>query len=489
MPPLDRESCTRALEARDPRFDGVFFVGITSTGVYCRPICPARTTLRKNRRFFSTAAAAERSGFRPCLRCRPELAPGFARVDAVPRLAESAAARIAAGALNGSGVEDLAAELGVSGRQLRRAMRQELGVSPIELAQTHRLLLAKHLLTDTRLPISTVAFASGFQSLRRFNALFSTRYRLKPDSLRRRKSRGPAADPNDGVTLTLSYRPPFDWDALLAFLDRRATPNVELVDGRVYARTVCIDGRVGTIRVEPAKRRGKSGATPHALDLAVSASLVPVLMQVSARTRQLFDLDAEPEKIESHLAAAGLMPCRALRRGLRVPGAFDGFELAVRAVLGQQVTVKGATTLMARLTTAFGEPANAADPALSRLAATAERLANAHISSIRAIGLPIARATTIHMLARHVAGGELRLEPDADVRSVTKQLLDIPGIGPWTTEYVAMRALHWPDAFPSGDLVLRRRVGNVTSAQLLKKAEAWRPWRAYAAMQLWMQPG
>ena len=290
--------------------------------------------------------------------------------------------------------------------------------------------------------------------------------------------------------LTLSYRPPFDWNALLAFLERRATPSVELVDGQAYARTVCIDGRPGTIRVEPAKRRGKSDvADPRALDLAVSASLAPVLMQVSARTRQLFDLDAEPQTIESHLADAGLVPRRALRPGLRVPGAFDGFELAVRAVLGQQVSVKGATTLMARLTTAFGEPANTADPSLSRLAATADRLADAHVSSIRAIGLPIARATTIHTLAQRVAAGELRLEPDADVRIVTKQLLEIPGIGPWTTEYIAMRALHWPDAFPSGDLVLRRRVGNVTSAQLLKKAEAWRPWRAYAAMQLWMQPG
>lgn len=488
MPPLDRDSCTRALEARDARFDGVFFVGITSTGIYCRPICPARATLRKNRRFFSTAAAAERSGFRPCLRCRPELAPGFARIDAVPRLAESAAARIAAGALNGRGIDDLAAEFGVSGRQLRRAMQQELGVSPIELAQTHRLLLAKRLLTDTSLSISNVAYASGFQSLRRFNALFSTRYRMKPDALRKRRSRQAASDPNSGVTLTLSYRPPIDWDALLAFLAARATPGVEVVANGSYARTVRMGDRAGSVRVWRSESRTASSNAASVIHLAVSAAIVPSLMQVCARVRHLFDLDADPIRIEAHLAASGLAPLRDLRHGLRVPGAFDGFELAIRAILGQQVSVKGATTLMARLTAAFGEVADVGDPALTRTAVTAERLASARVASIRAIGLTEARAATVHALARRVAEGGLQLEPDVDVRAVTRQLLDVPGIGPWTAEYVAMRALHWPDAFPSGDLVLRRRAGNITAARLLKAADAWRPWRAYAAMQLWMKP-
>jgi AraC family transcriptional regulator, regulatory protein of adaptative response / DNA-3-methyladenine glycosylase II len=486
MPPLDRDSCTRALEARDARFDGVFFVGITSTGIYCRPICPARATLRKNRRFFSTAAAAERSGFRPCLRCRPELAPGSARVDAVPRLAESAAARIAAGALNGRSVDDLAAELGVGGRQLRRAMQQELGVSPIELAQTHRLLLAKRLLTDTRLSISTVAYASGFQSLRRFNALFSTRYRMRPDALRRRQVRQVVAEPNESVTLTLSYRPPIDWDALLAFLAARATPGVEVVVDGSYARTVRVGDRVGSVRVRRSEPRTARDHALPIIHLDVSAALVPSLMHVCAGVRQLFDLDAEPTKIESHLAASGFAPLRDLRRGLRVPGAFDGFELAIRAILGQQVSVKGATTLMARLTAEFGEVADVGDPSLTRSAVTADRLADARVSSIRAIGLTEARAATVHALARRVANGDLRLEPDVDVRAATKQLLDVPGIGPWTAEYIAMRAFHWPDAFPSGDLVLRRRAGNLTTAGLLKAADAWRPWRAYAAMQLWM---
>ena len=467
---LDRESCARALEARDARFDGVFFVGITSTGIYCRPICPARATLRKNRRFFSHAAAAERAGFRPCLRCRPELAPGLARVDAVPRLAQSAAGRIASGAMNGRGVEALAVELGVTGRQLRRALRQELGVSPVELAQTHRLLLAKHLLTDTRLPMTQVAYASGFQSLRRFNALFRSRYRLNPAALRRGGSRQQPGDSGEGVRLTLSYRPPIDWNALLAFLGARATPGVEHVDDGRYSRTLRIGAQTGVIRVG-ARDVGSSPV----LGLEVSASLVPVLMEIRARVRHVFDLDAEPARIESHLRAGGLAPTWKLRRGLRVPGAIDGFELATRAILGQQVSVKGATTLMARLTATFGEAFDTGDPLLTRLAVTAERIAEAGVLRIKAIGLPTARATTIYLLSREVAEGALRIEPDADVRALTRRLTEIPGIGPWTAEYIAMRGMHWPDAFPAGDLVLRRKAGGLTEGPTARGGRALAP--------------
>lgn len=481
MPPLDWDSCTRALEARDARFDGVFFVGISSTGIYCRPICPARATLRRNRRFFANAAAAERAGYRPCLRCRPELAPGFARVDAVPRLAQAAAARIAAGALNGKSVDALARELGVTGRQLRRALERELGVSPIELAQTHRLLLAKHLLTDTRLPMSQVAYASGFQSLRRFNALFRSRYHLNPAALRRRNA-APDRRSDEIVRLTLAYRPPLDWAALIAFLGARATPGVERVDASSYMRTARIGKHTGVIRVSPEEPR----ASGSALRMAIGASLVPALVELRACVRQLFDLDAEPSAIEAHLSATEL-PVGKLRRGLRVPGAFDGFELAARAILGQQVTVKGATTLMARLTEAFGESVDVGDEGLARLAVTADRLADAGMNRIKSIGLPTARAQTLFVLAQQVANGELRFEPDANVAAVVRQLLEIPGVGAWTAEYIAMRALHWPDAFPSGDLVLRRNAGDLTAAQLRKAAERWRPWRAYAAMQLWMR--
>jgi AraC family transcriptional regulator of adaptative response / DNA-3-methyladenine glycosylase II len=473
---LDWHSCTRALEAKDARFDGVFFVGISSTGIYCRPICPARATLRRNRRFFASAAAAERAGFRPCLRCRPELAPGLARVDAVPRLVRSAADRIAAGALNGRSVDALARDLGVTGRQLRRALKREFGVAPVELAQTHRLLLAKQLLTDTRLPMTQVAYASGFQSLRRFNALFHSRYHLNPGSLRRRAT-SRAGDESDAIHLMLAYRPPIDLAALLAFLGARATPGVEAVTDSTYARTVRVGRYTGAIRVTVETR-------PGALRLAIGAALLPALVELRAGVRHLFDLDAEPVTIATHLAAAEL-PVAKIRRGLRVPGAFDGFELAIRAILGQQVTVKGATTLMARLSDEFAERVDTGDAALTRLAVSADRLADAGPARIKAIGLPAARAQTLHALARRVADGALRFEGDADVGEVVRELQEIPGIGAWTAEYVAMRALHWPDAFPSSDLVLRRRAGNLTEAQLRRAAERWRPWRAYAAMQLW----
>ena len=485
---LDRESCNRAVESADARFDGVFFVGVATTSIYCRPICPARRTLRKNRRYFSSAAAAERAGYRPCLRCRPELAPGRARIDAVPRLAEAAAQRIASGALNGHGLDRLARELGVSGRQLRRAMQQELGVSPIELAQTHRLLLAKQLLTETRLPMSRVADASGFQSVRRFNALFRDRYRLNPESLRRRangstaSSNGKTREPN--LRLTLAYRPPLAWKALLAFLSARATPGVERVENETWSRTVRVDGRTGVIRVrEPA--RGSTEANHDVIVLEADAVLAPALMALCARVKHLFDLVAEPNAIEAHLVRAGFGPISRPARGLRVPGAFDAFELAVRAILGQQVSVAGASTLMGRLTSAFGEALPEPVEGFTHLAPTADRLAEAGSVAIRGIGLPMARAETIHELSQRVATGELSLSADADVKSLTTSLTTIRGIGPWTAEYIAMRALHWPDAFPASDLVLRRAAGNLTTARLKRLAESWRPWRSYAAMHLW----
>lgn len=486
---LDRESCNRAVESADARFDGVFFVGITSTTIYCRPICPARRTLRKNRRYFSSAAAAERAGFRPCLRCRPELAPGLARIDAVPKLADAAARRIAAGALNTDGIESLASELGVSGRQLRRAMQAELGVSPVELAQTHRLLLAKQLLTETRLPIARVADASGFQSLRRFNALFRERYRLNPDAVRRGTGRSrPPADDEPRLALTLAYRPPLAWVSLLEFLGARATPGVEYVSEGVWSRVVRIDGRAGVIRVrKPAP--GTALAGHDVLVLEVDAPIAPSLMPLSARIKHLFDLAAEPNAIAGHLTRSGLGAIARRARGLRVPGAWDGFELLVRAVLGQQVSVRGATTLMARLSERFGQRVDSGDPRLTVIPPSAGQLAEAGAPAIRAIGLPAARATTLHTLAVLSARGELPLGPDADVKDTARRLLAVRGVGPWTAEYVAMRALHWPDAFPASDLVLRRSAGDVSTASLQRMAERWRPWRSYAAMHLWHRAG
>jgi AraC family transcriptional regulator of adaptative response / DNA-3-methyladenine glycosylase II len=421
-------------------------------------------------------------------------------VDAVPRLADAASQRIAAGALNANGLDELARELGVSGRQVRRAMQQELGVSPIELAQTHRLLLAKQLLTETRLPMSRVADASGFQSLRRFNALFRDRYRLNPENLRRRVSLESAprrarpspvsgngrtasvTEPN--LTLTLAYRPPLAWRPLLAFLSARGTPGVEQIDGDTWSRVVRIDAHTGVIRVRP-PGRGSALAGRDVVLLEIDATLAPVLMPLCARVKHLFDLVAEPNAIERHLVRTGMGAIARPARGLRVPGAWDGFELAVRAILGQQVTVAGATTLMGRLTARFGERVASGSPEFTHLSPTAERLAEAGVDVIRAIGLPAARARTIHQLATLASDGALTLDGAVDVRKIMRTLLDVPGIGPWTAEYIAMRALHWPDAFPASDLVLRRAAGDLTTAQLTRRAEQWRPWRSYAAMHLW----
>ncbi|HET6340673.1 MAG TPA: AlkA N-terminal domain-containing protein, partial [Gemmatimonadota bacterium] len=358
LPPAD--VCQRALNARDARFDGLFFVGIVTTGVYCRPVCPTRRARPANRRFFHSAAAAEHAGFRPCLTCRPELAPGRAPVDAVPRLAYRAARRIAAGALNTHSVAELAGELGVGERHLRRALERELGVSPVELAQTHRLLLAKRLLADTGLPVTRVAYASGFQSLRRFNTAFRDRYRLSPSALRRSLNRdggagarraGGAKAARDLLRLTLAYRPPLAWEALVTLLGRDALPGVETVQGGRYARTVRLAGRSGIVLVEDPRRRGDGAGRhpgPH-IDVDISASLLPALMPLLARLRLLFDLDAEPAVVDGSLAQGGLGALVRRRPGVRIPGAFDGFEVACRVLLrGRARPGRGASELVRR---------------------------------------------------------------------------------------------------------------------------------------------
>ena len=476
----------RALLARDARFDGIFFVGVTSTRIYCRPICRAPKPRADRCRYFNTAAAAERRGFRPCLRCRPELSPGSApgvSADAVQRLAAAAAERIAAGALDDVGVDRLASDLGVSARHLRRAVERELGASPVELAQTHRLLVAKRLLTDSPLPVTQVAFASGFGSLRRLNALFRERYRLSPAALRR-AARTPALRRDQrepGLELSLSYRPPYDWPAMLGWLVPRRTPGVELVaDGR-YRRAVRIGEHCGVITVGPEPKAS-------ALRVELSPSLLPALVPLLTRVRRLFDLDADPAIVREHLAEDPRLGSLVKRRpGLRVAGAIDGFELALRAVLGQQVSVPGASTLAGRLVAILGEPLTPelADDTLARLPVTAERLAQAGESKVAGIGLPKARARTVIALAQAVAAGRLDLAPGADIARTRSTLMELPGVGEWTTEYVLMRAIRWPDAFPAGDLGLRKAAGGISAAQLRRRAEAWRPWRSYAAAHLW----
>jgi AraC family transcriptional regulator of adaptative response / DNA-3-methyladenine glycosylase II len=472
---LDPATCYRAVCARDGRFDGLFFVAVTTTGIYCRPVCPARTPGRDRCLFFGTRAAAEHAGFRACFRCRPELAPGQGPIDAVPRLVERAVARIEAGELNDRSVDELGRALGVSGRHLRRAVTAALGVGPVELAQSRRLALAKQLLQDTALPLGELALASGFASVRRFNALFQARFGRPPSALRR--EHGTAGVPG-AIALRLDHRTPFDWASLLEFLAPRAIPGVEEVEGGVYRRTVRVGSRRGwvAVRLDPGR---------PALRADVSLSLTGALMPVVARLRALFDLDAQPASIDAHLALDPVMrPWVKLRPGLRVPGAYDGFESAARAILGQQVTVAAATTLAGRLARRFGEPIETPFPGLTRLFPAADVLGDGG-ADVGALGMPDARARAVLAVARAVARDGLRLEPSGDVEAALARLRELPGIGEWTAQYVAMRALRWPDAFPAGDLGVRAALGGVSASEAERAAERWRPWRAYAVMHLW----
>jgi AraC family transcriptional regulator of adaptative response / DNA-3-methyladenine glycosylase II len=469
-----------ALAARDPRFDGVFFVGVTSTGIYCRPVCTARTPKAANCRFFDSAEAAEKARFRPCLRCRPELAPGNAPVDDAHRIAALIAQRIDEGMLDGAGVETIAARFGWSSRQIRRMVQRELGVSPIELVTTRRLLLAKQLLTETALPMTEVAYASGFASLRRFNDAFSRRYGMPPTRFRRAAERGAdtAASPAS-VTLQLAYRPPFDWDGMLRFLGARAMQGVERVAEDAYLRTARLGGRAGWICVRHAPEK-------RALLVEIAHALTPALPALLGRLRHLFDLSARPDVIAARLAEDALLAGVVARNpGLRVPGAFDGFEMAVRAILGQQISVKGATTLAGRFVAAFGDPVATPHVGLERLSPTPERVAAAPVEEIAALGIVGSRARTIVALAAEIASGRLVLEPGTRPAETIERLVALPGIGPWTAHYIAMRALRWPDAFPKEDLVLRQRLGGVTPARAEEMSASWRPWRAYATLHLW----
>jgi len=389
-----------ALVSRDPRFDGVFYVAVTSTGIYCRPVCTARTPRAANCRFFSSRELAEKSGFRPCLRCRPELAPGNAPVDDASRIAALIAQRIDEGMLDdGAGLERIATQFGWSSRQIRRILRRELGVSPIELALTRRLLLAKQLLTETRLPIPEVAFASGFSSLRRFNDAFSKRYSMPPT--RFRKGAADSASPAAGGTFTLQlgYRAPFDWEGLLAFIGARALSGVEAVIGSEYLRTVELGPHRGWIRVGNLDER-------RMLQVELTHSLTPALPALLGRLRNLFDLSARPDVIASHLGSDPVLSRSvAANPGLRVPGAFDGFELAVRAILGQQVSVKAATTLAGRFAEAFGQPVETPHPELRTFSPPAATVAGASLADITSLGITGSRALSVVTLAKEASAG------------------------------------------------------------------------------------
>jgi AraC family transcriptional regulator of adaptative response / DNA-3-methyladenine glycosylase II len=472
---LDPDACYRALRTHDPRFDGRFFVGVSSTRIYCRPVCTVRMPRREHCHFFASAAAAEVEGYRPCLRCRPELAPGNASIDAIARLAQGAVDLIENGVLDAGGIERLSDRVGVTSRHLRRIFDAEFGVSPIEYAQTQRLLLAKRLLTDTAMPVTDVALASGFSSVRRFNALFKSRYRMAPGRLR--NARGGKALPA-ALAFELAFRPPYDWDAMLEFLGSRAIEDVEAVTRDAYVRSVAVVHRgathVGRIEVRRAAKK-------PALRVSVSPSLAAAIPAVLSRVKHAFDLACEPEVV-----AAALGTLAAAHPGLRVPGTFDGFELGVRAVVGQQISVRAARTMLGRIARAFGEPMPAEEGGAALQAfPSAAKIAALATEDLAGLGMTRARATTLIALARAVASGEIHIEPESDVDATIARLVALPGIGTWTANYIAMRALRWPDAFLASDLVVLRAMGETKAAQALRRSEAWRPWRSYAVIHLW----
>jgi AraC family transcriptional regulator, regulatory protein of adaptative response / DNA-3-methyladenine glycosylase II len=480
-PELDAEVCERARQARDARFDGRFFIGVETTGVYCRPICPVRPPKRENVRFYPSAAAAAAAGFRPCLRCRPESSPRAPVWRGTETTVARALRLIDEGWLDRDGVDELSARLGVGARHLGRLFQRHLGASPVQVAQTRRLHLAKKLLDETELSMTAIAEASGYGSLRRFNEAMRATYDRSPSALRkhRRAGRAPAA-----LELRLSYRPPLDFDALLEFYANRAIPGVETVDAGVYRRTIAFAETHGSIGVRPLPG-GRE------LELAVEFPEAAALASIVSRVRRLFDLDADPMTIERDLRRdPALEPSVAARPGLRVPGAWEGFELLVRAIVGQAITVAGARTILGRIVERCGARIDGAPPGQNRIFPPAQVLARADLTGL---GLSAARAATIRRLAAAVAEARLELEAPRDLGAIVGELRAYEGVGPWTAEYVALRACAHPDAFPAGDLGLCRGAerafglerGSLTARALERRSQVWRPWRAYAAQHLW----
>ena len=474
----DARTCEKARLSRDARFDGLFFTAVTSTGIYCRPVCPAPSPKRENIRYYASAAAAEAAGFRPCLRCRPELAPGNLVWQRGDHVVARALRLIEAGVLDDGSLDDLARQVDVGSRQLRRLFVERLGAPPISVHTTRRLLFAKQLLTETSMPVTEVALASGFRSLRRFNAAFAQANRIAPRELRRH----PRTPPGDALVLRLGYRPPYDFDALLTFLRGRSLPGIEQVDEHGYARVFGPAEAPGWLRL---------GAWPnaeHALKLELHCPQPAQMLPVVTRIRRMFDLDADPQAIATCLRTHPVLrPLLRKRPGLRLPGGWDGFEIAVRAVLGQQVSVAAARTLASRIVQRHGIVVpNPPQPGLERLFPTPGTLADA---DLREIGVTTARSETIRGIARALLGGRVDFRSDQPLDSFVARWVALPGIGEWTAHYIAMRALSHPDAFPAADLILRRAAsgdGSTMGTRALDgMAEAWRPWRAYAVMHLW----
>ena len=481
--PFNPTVLERARLSRDPRFDGKFFIAVTSTGIYCRPICPASPSPRRsNVRYFSSAAAAAEAGFRPCLRCRPEAAPGTPAWLGTSAVVRRALRLINEGALDEASVGEFATRVGVGARHLDRLFLQHVGASPLAVAQTRRLHFAKRLIDESALPMTQIALAAGFGSLRRFNDAFQKAYRRSPRELRRERREPAERGAGDEVSLALAYRPPYDWSHLRDFLSLRATPGVERVASDSYCRLIRTDAGHAMIEV-----RALSGK--DALQLRVQGAPPAALFQIATAARRVFDLAADPALIATSLAADPLLkPLVRRRPGVRIPGSWDPFECAVRAVLGQQVTVAAARTLAGRLVARVGEPVRTAVAGLERLFPTPAALAAANLDGL---GLTGARINAVKSLAAAVAEGRIAFDRSAD--EILARLLELPGFGEWTAQYIALRALGEPDAFLAADLVVRRMAAGqgdpLTTGELERRAEAWRPWRGYAVMHLWCAAG
>ncbi|WP_119717577.1 DNA-3-methyladenine glycosylase 2 family protein [Cognatilysobacter tabacisoli] len=480
--PPDAQVCEQARRSRDARFDGLFFTAVPSTRIYCRPVCPAPFARRVE--YFRHAAAAEAAGYRPCLRCRPELSPD----DGSWRRGDAALARalklIDEGALAEQPLAALAARVHLGERQLRRLFVERIGVAPGGVHGTRRLLFAKQLLTETALPITEIALASGFTSVRRFNAAFLDAYRMAPRELRRQVRDDVPAASGRPLTLRLGYRPPYDFTSMLAFLRGRALPGVEAVDDASYVRVIGTPDAPGWLRVAHADR-------DHALLLTVHGAAPAQLLGIVGRLRRMFDLDADPQAIGDALrASARLRPLLDARPGLRLPSGWDGFEIAVRAVIGQQVSVAAARTLTARLARRYGHALPAAiaqeAPGIEHLFPTPDALVDADLASI---GLTRARADTVRTLSAALLDGRVDFRRERTLDDFVAHWVALPGIGTWTANYIALRALGHPDAFLADDLVLQRATPGdgtrLTARALTARAEAWRPWRGYAVIHLW----
>ncbi len=453
---LTRTVCDRARLARDARFDGRFFIAVTSTKIYCRPVCPAPSPKPANIVYYPSAAAAAEAGFRPCLRCRPETSPGTPAWLGTSVSVSRGLKLIAEGALDEQSVDELAERLGLGSRHLRRMFLQHLGATPIAVAQTRRVHFAKKLIDETDLPMTQVAMASGFGSIRRFNATFQKLYGRTPVDLRRATSRERGETEAGVYRFRLGYRPPYNWAAIIGFLAPRAIPGVETVTLDEYRRNISLEGVAGSISVRPVTAK-------HHLELRIQFPEPAALFRIVERVRNIFDLRADPTDVDEHLRGdSRLKPLVDANAGMRVPGCWDGFEIGVRAILGQQVSVKGATTMAGRLVAEFGQ-GNFPSP---------DALADADLGRI---GLTKARAHSIRELASAVARGDVRFDASLGLEAFEEAMIKLPGIGPWTAQYIAMR-IGEPDAFPAGDLYLK---------QFAKESETWRPWRAYAAMYIW----